>query len=280
MPYIEDENGNHIIDADGNKIEFTVTYENLPNGYEYKEPIHINNDGHLDTEDRHLVIKDGVNSNHALSVQQMINNNEDIIKPLINTNIRQAMLQLDDDVKGLLDSSIKKTLPKVDEKIDTAITLFANKLKEDASKPSEDDPMDAIMAAVHKRINTWLTNFKNELVSSVDEYLNNQVAMRIGRKSGTIPKTNYKWIKLLSKDDIEGINTLQEIIVTNTYIRRNDKYHHSKSDLVASSFDQLEFFFDVPFENYYCYFNNSPSDWTMEYFVEYIREQLPDNNDD
>ena len=50
-------------------------------------------------------------------------------------------------------------MPKVDEKIDTAITLFANKLKQDASKPSEDDPMDAIMAAVDKRINTWLTNF-------------------------------------------------------------------------------------------------------------------------
>ena len=62
----------------------------------------------MDTEDRHLVIKDGINSNHAMSVQQMINNNEDIIKPLINTNIRQAILQLDDDVKGLLDSSIKK----------------------------------------------------------------------------------------------------------------------------------------------------------------------------
>ena len=196
----------------------------------------------------------------------MINSNEDIIKPLINTNIRQAMLQLDDDVKGLLDSSIKNTIvPKVDEKIDTAITLFANKLKQD---PSQDDPMDAIMVAVEAKIAKLLNAFKAELVEGVNEYLNNQVAMRIGRKSGTIPKTNYQWIKLLSKDDIEGINTLQEIIVTNTYISRNDRYHHSKSDLVASSFDQLEFFFDVSFENYYCYFNNPPSDWTMEYFVE------------
>ena len=197
MSFVEDVNGNHIIDENGNKIEFTVTYENLPNGYEYKEPIHINNDGHLDTEDRHLVIKDGVNSNHAMSVQQMINNNEDIIKPLINTNIRQAMLQLNDDVKGLLDSSIKKTIyPKVDEKIDTAITLFANKLKQDAS---QDDPMDVIMAAVDKRINTWLTNFKNELVLSVDEYLNNQVEMRIGRKSGTIPKNKLHMDKIIEQ---------------------------------------------------------------------------------
>ena len=279
MPYIEDENGNHILDENGNKIEFTVTYDNLPDGFKYRESIYVNDDGHLDTEDRHLVIKDGVNSNHAVSLQQLINSNEDIIKPYIGTKIQQSMLQLDDDVKGLLDSSIKKTImPKVDEKIDTAITLFANKLKQDSSQ--QDDPMDAIMAAVDKRINTWLTNFKAELVQGFDEYLNNQVAMRIGRKSGTIPKTNYTWIKLLSKDDIEGINTLQEIIVINTYIRRNDRYHHSKSDLVSSSFDQLEFFFDVSFENYYCYFNNHPSDWTMKYFVEYIRIQLPDNNDE
>ena len=169
-------------------------------------------------------------------------------------------------------------MPKVDKKIDTAITLFANKLKQDSSQ--QDDPMDAIMVAVEAKITKLLNDFKAELVQGVDEYLNNQVAMRIGRKSGTIPKTNYTWIKLLSKDDIAGINTLQEIIVTNTYIRRNDRYHHSKSDLVSSSFDQLEFFFDVSFENYYCYFNNHPSDWTMKYFVEYIRIQLPDNNDE
>ena len=279
MPYIEDENGNHIFDENEDKIEFTVTYDNLPDGFKYRESIHVNDDGHLDTEDRHLVIKDGVYSNHAISLQQLINSNEDIIKPLINTKIQQSMMQLDDDVKGLLDSSIKKTImPKVDEKIDTAIKIFANKLKQDSSQ--QDDPMDAIMVAVEAKITKLLNDFKAELVQGVDEYLNNQVAMRIGRKSGTIPKTNYTWIKLLSKDDIKGINTLQEIIVINTYIRRNDRYHHSKSDLVSSSFDQLEFFFDVLFENYYCYFNNHLSDWTMKYFVEYIRIQLPDNNDE
>ena len=216
MPYIEDENGNHILDENGNKIEFTVEELNSPNDWNFihREQIHINNDGHLDTEDRHLVIKDGVNSNHAVSLQQLINSNENIMKPYVGTQI-QSMSHLDDDVKGLLDSTIKKTIyPKVDEKIDTAITVFVNKLKQDAAN---DDPMDAIMAAVETRIATLLNAFKNELVSSVDEYLNNQVAMRIGRKSGTIPKTNYTWIKLLSKDDIKGINTLQEIIVINTY---------------------------------------------------------------
>ena len=138
---------------------------------------------------------------------------------------------------------------------------------------------DIIKPYIETQIQQALAQFKAQQAQEAVTFLNNQVAMRIGRKSGTIPKTNYTWIKLLSKDDIKGINTLQEIIVTNTYIRRNDRYHHSKSDLVSSSFDQLEFFFDVSFENYYCYFNNHPSDWTMKYFVEYIRIQLPDNNE-
>ena len=29
MPYIEDENGNHILDENGDKIEFTVEHENF-----------------------------------------------------------------------------------------------------------------------------------------------------------------------------------------------------------------------------------------------------------
>ena len=85
---------------------------------------------------------------------------------------------------------------------------------------------------------------------------------------------------IFSKDDIEGINTLQEIILTNTYIRRFQRHFHAKSEHVAGAFVNLEFFFDVKCENYYCYFNNHPSDWTMEYFVEYIRIQLPDNQDE
>ena len=212
MPFVEDENGNHILDENGNKIEFTIETIDTPSGFNlvHKELIHVNDDGHLDTENRHLVVKDGVNSDHAISLQQLTNS----------------------------------------------------------------------MTALESKFTTLLNAFKAVLLKGVDEYLNNQVSMRIGRKSGTIPKTNYKWIKILSKDDIQGVNTLQEIIVTNTYIKRTDRYHHAKSDLVASSFVQLEFFFDASFENYYCYFNSHPSDWTMEYFVEYIRIQLPGNNEE
>ena len=95
------------------------------------------------------------------------------------------------------------------------------------------------------------------------QFRNEQIRGRIGRKALTIPKTNYTWIKLLDASEIDGVTTLQETIIQNVYIRRNDRYHHAKSDLVASSFDQLECFFKADFKEYHYYFNNHSSDWSM-----------------
>ena len=79
MPYVEDENGNHIYDDDGNKIEYTVTYDNDPDFiYTHREKLHIDDDGHVNTEDRNIVIKDGVNSNHAISKGQLDNANSSL----------------------------------------------------------------------------------------------------------------------------------------------------------------------------------------------------------
>ena len=82
MPYTKDKNGNHILDENGNKIEYTVSYP------KYCTNIHKNDDGHLDTEDRHLVIKDGVDADPAVSKGQMINQiatTETLLTNLINT---------------------------------------------------------------------------------------------------------------------------------------------------------------------------------------------------
>ena len=49
MPYVKDQNGNNILDKDGNKIEYTVTYGSQPLTDVHREPIHVN-DGHPDTE--------------------------------------------------------------------------------------------------------------------------------------------------------------------------------------------------------------------------------------
>ena len=47
MPFIQDENENHILDKNGNKIEYTVVYEEIDPQYKHREPIHVNDDGHL-----------------------------------------------------------------------------------------------------------------------------------------------------------------------------------------------------------------------------------------
>ena len=157
--------------------------------------------------------------------------------------------------------------------------LNAVKTQIDTEKATKNE-LQSLQSTISSQVQQDMAQFRTQLIKAVDEYFNAQVSLRIGRKSGTIPKTNQKWIKILGKDDIKGITTLKEIIVTNTYINRSDRYHHAKSDLVASSFGQLEFFFDSTFENYYCYFNSYPSGWKMDYFVEYILTKPPDNNEE
>ena len=95
MSYILDENDNHILDEDGNKIEYIV--ENIEGDLYRTETIHINDNGYLDTEDRHLVIKQGINDNHAVCKKQLdqldtntkeyINNKLSALQALINTSI-------------------------------------------------------------------------------------------------------------------------------------------------------------------------------------------------
>ena len=161
--------------------------------------MHIDDDGHVNTENRHIVIKDAINSNHAVS-------------------------------KGQLDNELIKS-----------------------------------------SIQTALNKFSVDFRKAVIEFRNKQIRGRIARKSFTIPKTNHTWIKLLDASEIDGVSSLDEVLIQNIYIRRNDRYHHAKSDLVVSKFDQLEFFFKADFSVYYCYFNNHPSDWSMECFIEYIK---------
>ena len=77
MPYVLDENDTPLVDNNGNKIEFKILYSQTNDWYTHKEPLYINNDGHLDTENRHLVVKDAILPNHAVSKNQVdeLNNN-------------------------------------------------------------------------------------------------------------------------------------------------------------------------------------------------------------
>ena len=122
MPFVQDENENHILDENGNKIEYTVVYEEIDTHYKQREPIHVNDDDHLDTEDRHLIIKDGTQPNHAISLSQLQSHTEDTIKPLIDNSIRQSLVQLDSDIKGLLENMMRtKVKPLIISTINEAL---------------------------------------------------------------------------------------------------------------------------------------------------------------
>ena len=177
---------------------------------------------------------------------------------------------------SLINTSVQTLKSQMTSLVQTSIQTLKTEITNLIQSNTPDEQDDPVAGAVSKPevvllIQTALNKFKVELQKSVIEFRNEQVRNRIGCKSITIPKTNYTWIKLLDATEIDSITTLQEIVILNVYIRRNDRYHHAKSDLVASSFDQLEFFFKADFTEYHCYFNNHPSDWSMECFIEYIK---------
>ena len=181
------------------------------------------------------------------------------------------------EITLLMNSSIQSSNTQMTSLAQTSIQTLKTQITEliQSNTPNnQEDPVDPgneIRTLIQSSIQTALNKFKVELQKSMISLRNEQARNRIGRKSLTIPKTNYTWIKLLDASEIDGITTLQEIVILNVYIRRNDRYHHAKSDLVASSFEQLEFFFKADFTEYYCYFNDYPSDWSMECFLEYIK---------
>ena len=221
MLYVEDKNGNHIFDENGNKITYTVTYENS-NGspYIHREMLHIDNDGYINTENRHIVINDGINPNHAVS-------------------------------KGQLDSTKTEIINMIPSSDPVDPSIAENAIKE----------------LVQSSIQTALKKYNNNL----KKMINKRMKGRVGKKSLTIPKTNYTWIKLLDAAEIDGVTSLDEVSIQDVYIKRTDKYHNAKSSHTASAFTNLEFFYDAERENYYCYFDDHPSGWSMDCFFHYVK---------
>ena len=218
MPYALDENNNHILDDNGDRIEFNVSYEETDEWYKHKEPLlHINDDGHLDTEDRHIIIKDGIQPNHAVCKKQLdeINNNK-------------YSKQDTDNKLSILQSSIN-----------TSIT--------------------ALFKAHEAKILTQMLNFRNE-----------QMKNRIGRKHGKIPKKTHVIHELLNAKDIGDIEDLNEIMITNVYIKRLNWFFDSRSSHAESSFKNT---FELMFNKemtYNCFFTQFDNFWDLSYIIEWI----------
>ena len=221
MLYVKDDNGNNILDENGNEMTYWVTHGNSNNPtYVHREMIHIDDDDHINTENRYIVIKDGVNSNHAVSKRQLEIAKTEIIN----------MIPSNDPV----DPSIAE---------------------------------NAINELVQSCIQTALKKYNNNL----KKMINKRMKGRVGKKSLTIPKTNYTWIKLLDAAEIDGVTSLDEVSIQDVYIKRTDRYHNAKSSHTASAFTNLEFFYDAKRENYYCYFDAHPSGWSMDCFFHYVK---------
>ena len=218
MLYVEDKNGNHIFDDNGNKM--TYSYFNGDGNERYREMIHIDDDGYINTENRHIVIKDGVDLNHAVSKGQL-----EIAK-----------------------TEIINIIPSSDP-VDPSIA--ENAIKE------------LVQTIVQKSVKKYNNNLR--------KMINKRMKGRVGKKSLTIPKTNYTWIKLLDVAEIDGVTSLDEVLIQDLYIKRTDRYHNAKSSHTASAFTNLEFFYDAERENYYCYFDAHPSGWSMDCFFHYVK---------
>ena len=117
MPYIEDENGNHVTDENGNKIEYTVNYEEIGYVCTHKEPIHVNSDGQLDTEDRNIKVKDATNGSHAVSKNQL------------DTQITSVTNNLTEQLENSITTSANNLQSKLTSLVEQSITSAIKHLK-------------------------------------------------------------------------------------------------------------------------------------------------------
>ena len=205
MPFVTDKNDNYILDENGNKIEFIVEHIKTNDWYKHKEPLHINNDGHLDTENRYIVIKEGSNSNHAVCKKQL-------------------------------------------DQLETNIKDYTN------------NKMSVLFKAHEAKILTQMLNFRKE-----------QIKNRFGRKNGKIPKKTNDVHELLNITDIQNINDLNEIMITNIYIKRVNWFFDSRSALAEKCFNNsLELMFNKEMTTYNCYFTHFDNFWDLSYIIEWV----------
>lgn len=130
---------------------------------------------------------------------------------------------------------------------------YVDKKGELFSKGEIDNKLALLKAQSENHISTSILTAINQLKSETSaliiQFINQQV----------IPTTNYTWIKLLHKDDIDGVDDLTDIIVLNVFIKCHQRFHHAKSDHVDAAFTNLEFFYNAHMTGYYTYFDSFPS---------------------
>ena len=144
MPYAKDENGDHILDGNGEKIEFSVSYIDIDYSYKHKEPLHINDDGHIDCENRHIVIKEGVDDNHAICKKQL---------DQLDTNTREYTDNKLSALQSSINTSITALFKAHEAKILTQMLNFRNEQIKNRIQRK--------YLTIPKTINVWIKLFHN-----------------------------------------------------------------------------------------------------------------------
>ena len=108
---------------------------------------HLNEDGYLDSENRHLVIKDGINNNHAITklqlhtleqntknqIVQSINTLKSQIPNLVQNPITSAINTLKSQIQTQMNETIKSSLEEFQTKMIKIIIQFRNKQIEEVN---------------------------------------------------------------------------------------------------------------------------------------------------
>ena len=123
MPYTLDKDGNPFLDENGNKLEFSISYTDTNDWYKHREGIHINDNGHLDTEVRYLIVKDAMQDNHAVSKKQLNEINNNIYSKL---DIDNKLLTLQNSINASF-NSLKSQIQLLETKISSQMPGFVNK---------------------------------------------------------------------------------------------------------------------------------------------------------
>ena len=89
---------------------------------------------------------------------------------------------------------------------------YVYKKGESYDKAEIDNMKTQIENLITTSISTAINKLKSETSASIIQFINQQVKNRIGRKTLTVPKTNYQWIQLLHKDNLD-VESLENVIV-------------------------------------------------------------------
>ena len=199
MPYVEDQHGNHIIDVNGNKIQYSVTYKKSDIIYKHKEPLHVDDNGFLNTENRNIVIKDAINQDHAVSKNQLDG---------LDTKITTAIT--------ILKSQITADLQAHEAKIMTQMLNFRNEQVKNRIQRK--------YLTIPKTINTWLKLFDNTDVGDGIVDLKDVIVLNVwikrwdryhNGKSALLEKDFNNSIELFYNSDMTGYYTYFSTVPSN-----------------------------------------------------------------